>query len=105
VECRDEMSLPQCVNQHVRFLIESPTTAGTAALLSDFMCMNNSPKNLFPSAADATQALRTKKKIKAMTRISPSKPPPMYMEFPFINDSDAAIQPRRPMLCLFDTAH
>jgi hypothetical protein len=64
--------------------------AGTAALLSDFMCMNNSPKNLFAPAADATQALRTKKKTKAMIRISPSKPPPMYMEFPFINDSDEA---------------
>ena len=64
--------------------------AGTAALLSDFMCMNNSPKNLFASAADAIQALRTKKKIKAMIRISPGKPPPMYMESPFINDSDAA---------------
>jgi len=51
--------------------------AGTAALLSDFMCMNNSPKNLFAPAADATQALRTKKKTKAMIRISPSKPPPM----------------------------
>jgi hypothetical protein len=25
-----------------------------------------------------------------MIRISPSKPPPMYMESPFINDSDAA---------------
>jgi hypothetical protein len=64
--------------------------AGTAALLSDFRYMNNPPKNLFASAADATQALRTKKKIKAMIRMSPSKPPPMYMGFPFINDSDAA---------------
>jgi hypothetical protein len=64
--------------------------AGTAALLSDFMCMNNSPKNLFASAADMIQALRTKKKIKAMIRINPSKPPPMYMDCPFINDSDAA---------------
>jgi hypothetical protein len=25
-----------------------------------------------------------------MIRISPSKPPPMYMEFPFINNCDAA---------------
>jgi hypothetical protein len=65
--------------------------AATAALLSDFMCMNNSPKNLFASAADMIQALRTKKKIKAMIRINPSKPPPMYMDFPFINDSDAAL--------------
>jgi hypothetical protein len=64
--------------------------AGTAALLSDFMCMNNSPKNLFASAADMIQALRTKKKIKAMIRINPSKPPPMYMEFPFTNDSYTA---------------
>jgi len=64
--------------------------AATAALLSDFMCMNNSPKYLFASAADATQALRTKKKIKAMIRVSPSKPPPMYMGFPSINDSDTS---------------
>jgi hypothetical protein len=56
--------------------------AATAALLSDFMCMINSPKNLFASVADATQALRTKKKIKAMIRINPSKPPPMYIGFP-----------------------
>jgi hypothetical protein len=64
--------------------------AGTAALLSDFMCMNNFFKNLFASATDATQAPRDKKKIKAMIRISPSRPLPMYMKFPFINDSDAA---------------
>ena len=37
--------------------------------------------------ADATQALRAKKKIKAMIRISPSKPPPMYMEFPLFIDA------------------
>ena len=37
-----------------------------------------------------TQVLRTKKKTKAMIRISPSKPPPMYMEFPFINNCEAA---------------
>jgi hypothetical protein len=29
------------------------------------------------------QALRIKKKIKATIRMSPSKPPPMYMRFPF----------------------
>ena len=55
--------------------------AATAALLSDFMCVINSPKNLFASVADATQALRTKKKIKEI-RINPSKPPPIYMGFP-----------------------
>jgi hypothetical protein len=76
--------------------------AGTAALLSDFMCMNNSPKNLFASAADMIQALRTKKKIKAMIRINPSKPPPMYMEFPLTNN---CIRSRGRMLGLFDTVH
>jgi hypothetical protein len=70
--------------------------AGTAALFSDFICMNISPKKLLAPAADAIQALRTKKKIKAMIRISPSKPPPMYMEFPFINDSDAAFDHEDP---------
>jgi hypothetical protein len=64
--------------------------ARTAALFSDFICMNDFPKKFLVPAADETQALRTKKKIRAMTRISPSKPPPMYMEFPFINDPDAA---------------
>jgi hypothetical protein len=60
------------------------------ALLSDFVGMSNSPRKLFAHAADVTQVLRTKKKTKAMIRISPSKPPPMYMEFPFINNCEAA---------------
>lgn len=51
---------------------------------------NNSPKNLFAPAADVTQVLRTKKKTKATIRISPSKPPPIYMEFPFISKCEAA---------------
>ena len=46
--------------------------------------------NLFAPAADVTQVLRTKKKTKATIRISPSKPPPIYMEFPFINNCEAA---------------
>ena len=70
--------------------------AGTAALFNDFICTNISPKRLLAPPADAIQALRTKKKIKAMIRMSPSKPPPMYIEFPFINDSDAAFDHEDP---------
>jgi hypothetical protein len=46
---------------------------------------------LFELDAERTQALRIKKKIKATTRMSPSNPPPMYIEFPFINDAEVAL--------------
>jgi hypothetical protein len=51
---------------------------------------NLSPEKLFELDAERTQALRIKK-IKATIRMSPSNPPPIYMRFPFMDDSDVVL--------------
>jgi hypothetical protein len=63
-------------------LAKRPRIARAAATVSDFICMIILQMKLLKFDAEI-QALRITKKIKATIRMSPSKPPPMYMRFPF----------------------
>jgi hypothetical protein len=61
-------------------LAKRPRSAIPATAVKDLIFVKYAPRKLFERTF---QVLRTRKTIKAMTRMVPSMPPPMYMGFPF----------------------